>query len=78
MSGKIVNFNKKTKKEVKPKDEITTFSEAVEVDIDRLCSALGITREEAITTASDFYKKYPMLVEYVRDAKTLTKKDGRK
>lgn len=42
------------------------FMAEVEKDTTNLSTAIGKSREDAIQMASDFYKKYPMLIEYVR------------
>lgn len=36
-------------------------------DILKMSEKLGITHEECIKVAKDFYNQYPFLVEYVRD-----------
>ena len=74
--GKIVSFNGKQRKlgklKNKRKDMInqtiqgTTFMDMVEQDTRNLAEATGKTVEEAVRMASDFYRKYPMLIEYVR------------
>ncbi|MMZ65371.1 hypothetical protein D3C76_1154840 [compost metagenome] len=43
-----------------------SFSAEVEKDLDKLMSKLGLSRDEAMKVATDFYKSYPMLMELVR------------
>jgi hypothetical protein len=74
--GKVVSFNGKKRKLGKVKDKRkysinqtiqgTTFMDMVEQDAYNLAEATGKTKEEAVKIASDFYRKYPMLIEYVR------------
>jgi hypothetical protein len=37
-----------------------------ERNIAKMCDKLSIDRDQAIKLASDFYRTYPMLLEYVR------------
>lgn len=55
--------------------EPTTFSGFVERDLMKLADKLGITREEALRTAKNFYKQYPMLIEFVRSPEQLFRGD---
>jgi len=74
--GKVVSmFDKERKfRKVKSKHKDatnqtiqgTTFMDMVEQDTRNLAEATGKTLEEAVKMASDFYRKYPMLIEYVR------------
>lgn len=72
----VIQFNLKAKKEVVvqgsqasqyPEND-KTYMGMVDYDTAKLCAAAGITTEEAIQMASDFYRKYPMLIEHVRSA----------
>jgi DNA-binding Xre family transcriptional regulator len=63
--GKLVRFNSKKGKVVKPLKDI--IIEALDQDIERLCKALDCTPEQAVKTATDFYNQYPILVEHVRN-----------
>ena len=59
----VVEF-RPSKKELSPDDEL-------EANIFKLSSRLSVSREEAIEVAKDFYRKYPMLIEYVRSPENL-------
>jgi len=48
-----------------------SFSDEVEKDITKLCDQLGVERDEAVHIATDFYRKYPMLMEHVRSPEHL-------
>lgn len=43
-----------------------TVKQWIEDDVSKLMKATGKTAEEAIQMASDFYYRYPALVEHVR------------
>lgn len=62
--GKIVKFQPRPKT-VKDTDH-STFTSALDADIEKLSNATGISKEDAIKMASDFYRRYPMLIEHVR------------
>jgi hypothetical protein len=49
------------------------FMEEVHKDTEKLSEATGITSEQAVQMASDFYRKYPMLVEHVRSIEYMTR-----
>lgn len=51
-----------------------SFEAEVEKDIQKLRDALGISREEAIDMAKNFYRKYPMLIEFVRTPNELLRR----
>lgn len=58
--GKVIRLNKKITKSA------TTFTDMLDRDICNLSDVAGISKEQAIQMASDFYRKYPMLIEHVR------------
>lgn len=73
MGSNVVPFGprprKKTAGAASAKETVlsnTDFHKEVDVDINNLCDNLGLERDEAIKMAGDFYRKYPMLMEYVR------------
>lgn len=81
MSDNVVQFavlrdRQKTKKvkTQKVKSDSFNFSEEVEKDINNLMSALNLTREESFAVAKDFYRKYPMLMEFIREPNNLLEK----
>ena len=49
------------------------FMAQVDKDTMNLSNATGITPDEAVKMASDFYRKYPMLVEHVRSVEYMTR-----
>lgn len=49
------------------------FEDALQNDIDNLCSATGLGEREAVQMADDFYRKYPALIEHVRSTEFLTR-----
>ncbi|MMZ43593.1 hypothetical protein D1872_51530 [compost metagenome] len=59
------------KKTTEPSTAGFSFTEEVNKDILKLRNNLNVTEEEAVKIATDFYRKYPMLIEYVRDANHL-------
>lgn len=72
----VIQFRPKAKEEVViegsqaslyPEND-KTYMGMVDYDTAKLCAATGVTTEEAIQIASDFYRKYPMLIEHVRSA----------
>ena len=69
--GKVIPFNRKRKDSSAPVEIAGSFMGMVEKDTNDLALAIGKTSEEAIEMASDFYRKYPMLVEYVRSPEFL-------
>lgn len=74
----IVKFaSKRTKQSVSTPPTINTFSQALEEDISRLCDSFdgGIDRDKAVQIASDFYNKYPMLMEWVRSPEYMLRKE---
>lgn len=75
--GDIVNFSQaKSRREVsiKKPSEVLTFSEEVDKDLNNLCEALDITKEQALGVATDFYRTYPMLMEFARSSENLLKR----
>lgn len=67
----IIDFNSKRKAKVvsKGKFEPMTMKDVdnwVEENIQALMKATGKNAEEAVQMASDFYYKYPALMEFVR------------
>ena len=73
--SKVVRFRKKEIDSDRKRDFINhtiqgtqpqTFMNEVEKDTNNLAMATGKSHEEAMKIASDFYRRYPMLVEYVR------------
>jgi hypothetical protein len=71
----IVNFTDLAKAAAKAPKTTTTpqpttggysFQAEVQSDIVKLCESLGIDEEQAIHIATDFYRKYPALMEWVR------------
>lgn len=72
--GKVVNLQANT-----PKTRLETakdiFAKEVEKDIQKLTDATGLDRDDAITLAKDFYRKYTALMEYVSDLEQILKKD---
>lgn len=74
--AKVVKFTAKSTKKGKGQNSshIPTpfsFEEEVDKDINKLCATLGINKEEAIKMATNFYRTYPMLMEYVSSANHL-------
>lgn len=71
----LANIKKEPKK---TKQDYTgegfSFENQVEKDISKLCDATGISREEAINMAKNFYRKYPMLIEFVRTPNELLRR----
>jgi len=67
--GKVSRKSDKRRKEVfEPFD----LEEELEKDIERLRKSwskgdVQLTREETLRAAADFYYRYPVLIEYVRD-----------
>lgn len=70
--AKVIKFPKIDKKVNSTKAQVDpvpkdTFSEELARNISNLKHTLDLsTDEEAMKVASDFYRKYPMLVEHVR------------
>jgi hypothetical protein len=67
---KVYNFGEERKKRTaKKRPDVLTMADVEaerERNIDKMCKKLGIDRDQAIKLASDFYRAYPMLMEYVR------------
>lgn len=75
--GRIVEFNRgrKDKKNVQqPITQEYSFTAEVEKDIEKLMKAIDGDRDKAIQMASDFYRRYPMLIEYVRSPEYMFRK----
>jgi hypothetical protein len=51
-----------------------SFTAEVDKDIKNLCKAINVSPEDAVQIAKDFYKKYPMLMEWVRSPEILLDK----
>jgi hypothetical protein len=65
--GQVVEFAKRlTNKPQKSSQEGYSFTDEVNKDTKKLADSLDITMDEAILVAADFYKRYPMLIEWVR------------
>lgn len=65
----VVEFKRKAKVKASNKFEPMTMRDVdnwVEENIQGLMKATGKTHEEAVQMASDFYYKYPALMEFVR------------
>jgi len=72
----ITDRKKTTKKSTKPSAAPAvgggySYMTEVENDITKLCDTLGLDRDEAVDMATDFYRKYPMLMEFVRSPENL-------
>lgn len=77
--GEVVQFDFKKREPNRPAftehtPASTTFTEVLNRDIKNLSNTCGITEEEAIQMASDFYKRYPMLIEHVRSPEFMLRK----
>lgn len=77
-NGKIVNLNS-VRDNRKPRPLSNTlegfsFSNEVDKEINNLMKATGLDRPEAVSLAKDFYRTYPMLIEFVRSPNELLKK----
>lgn len=75
-TGKLIDIStsRKTREDKKPSNEGFSFHNEVEKDIRRLQDALGISREDAINMAKDFYRRYPMLIEFIREPNELLRR----
>lgn len=72
----LVSFpTRKVKKNIKTKINPYSFNieEEVNKDIAKLAEKLGIDKEEAYRVAIDFYRAYPVLMEWVRSPETQRK-----
>lgn len=76
----VVKFAPRSNKKAPVKQVATggfSFEAEVDKDIDNMCKALSIPeseRERALEIAKDFYRKYPMLMEFVRQPNELLRK----
>jgi hypothetical protein len=70
---KLQDFKAKTrKKQLSPTSPTGySFSAEVEKDVSNLSEALNVTKDEAVKIATDFYKRYPMLLEFVRSPENM-------
>lgn len=67
--AKILQFGKRTPTKKPSQGKSTggfSFTQEVSNDVKKLSGNVGITEDEAIKMASDFYRAYPMLMEFVR------------
>ena len=48
-----------------------SFTEEVNKDIEKLCANLNLSSDKAIELATNFYRTYPMLMEYVMSPENL-------
>lgn len=66
---KVVHMSQHQRKRVQPMKPLTEreFDQAVNEDIEKLCGNFeGMDAKRAIELATDFYRKYPALMERVR------------
>ena len=68
----VVDITKRTSRKQLAKELSTPFNLGIELqkDIDLLSETLDITEEEALKVAENFYRRYPVLMEYVRSGDT--------
>ena len=69
MKNNIVDFKQRRKAKMNKKYDVmtqSTIDDWVEENIRDLMKATKKSYDEAITMASDFYMRYPALIEFVR------------